>query len=568
MSNPLVAAPVSSTTAVSGVPLLEDAQDVKSSIESGDWASAALGVAGTAMDALEVISDPFGAIISAGVGWLMEHVGPLKQALDALAGNPDKITSYSQTWQNVSQELSSVGQELLDQVKADLQSWQGDAADAYRQRAEDVSTLVAAAGEASGGAANGVQTAGEVVAAVRSLVRDTIAEVVAHLVSWALQVVFTCGIGLAWVVPQVAAKVATTATKISGLVQKLVKALKTLGTLLRKAHGVFDEVGAALKKIKAGKAGKADAPHIDKPPKTPGGQRPRSGPGDSPGSGHGDDSTTSSRSLDDDLRNPEQEWKDKYDGDGRTHTSPGAPGQNPHGGGTISQHTHDHVNLGNLKPARPNPNPRRARPATFSGGHVATGDLPPGTAPTATLGNGINGGTPVFGPPKQNGVYNIHAPQTLDGSGNPVTKLTGAGRPGQSTMFPPGTHTGLTQNVAGQAWNGGHPSGGFTPTGNQTTAHGHPGSYTWQGQGQIPYTPIYDKPGGVPGPDHGAPPPAGENPYAGQRIDVNGFANPQYQPGDPIPSAGAQPGYFDPHDPTQNPAPDKLDVNPATYFPQ
>ena len=65
MGNPLVAQPVSSTTAVSGVWVLEDAQGLKSSIESGDWASAVLGAAGTAMDALAFVEDPFGSILSA-----------------------------------------------------------------------------------------------------------------------------------------------------------------------------------------------------------------------------------------------------------------------------------------------------------------------------------------------------------------------------------------------------------------------------------------------------------------------------------------------------------------------
>ena len=56
--------------------------------------------------------DPFGAILAAGVGWLIEHVGPLKEALNALTGNADEIAAQSETWKNVATELGSVGQDL------------------------------------------------------------------------------------------------------------------------------------------------------------------------------------------------------------------------------------------------------------------------------------------------------------------------------------------------------------------------------------------------------------------------------------------------------------------------
>ncbi|MGW5747702.1 hypothetical protein, partial [Amycolatopsis sp. NPDC003861] len=66
MGNPLVAETKDSTKAYSGISLLETANDLKSAIESGDWASVALGAVGTALDALSMAMDPFGAILAAG----------------------------------------------------------------------------------------------------------------------------------------------------------------------------------------------------------------------------------------------------------------------------------------------------------------------------------------------------------------------------------------------------------------------------------------------------------------------------------------------------------------------
>ncbi|WP_337821791.1 RHS repeat-associated core domain-containing protein [Amycolatopsis sp. A1MSW2902] len=284
MSNPLVA-PVKETSAVAGVPLLEDATGLKEAIESKNWAAVAIGAVGTAIDVLTAVMDPFGAIFAAGVGWLMEHVGPLKEALDALTGNADQISSQAQTWTNVAKELEGVSAELGELVKKDLESWQGDAADSYRKRAEDTSALIASAQKGSEGAASGVKTAGEVVAAVRSLVRDTIADLVGHLISWALQVLLTAGIGMAWVGPQVAAAAAKTASRITQITTKLVKALKALIPLLKKAGTLFEDAGKALKGLKGGKNAPAPKPK-DINVKSEGGGT-RSHPG-------GDDSTHTS----------------------------------------------------------------------------------------------------------------------------------------------------------------------------------------------------------------------------------------------------------------------------------
>ncbi|MCR6490265.1 DUF6531 domain-containing protein [Amycolatopsis sp. OK19-0408] len=302
MANPLVAETKDSTKAYSGVSLLESANDLKSAIESGDWASVALGAVGTALDALSMAMDPFGAILAAGVGWLMEHVGPLKEALNALTGNPDEISAQSETWKNVATELGSVGEDLLGMVKADTASWTGNAADTYRQRAQDTVTLLETAQKGCEGASSGVKTAGEVVAAVRALVRDIIAELVGHLISWALQVLFTLGIGMTWVVPQVVTAVAKTASKIADLTKRLVKALQALIPLLKRAGDLFSDAAKALRKIKPGKG--APAPKhadINGSPKGLDGPKGKGGPDapppktDPPPAGKGpDDSTHSS----------------------------------------------------------------------------------------------------------------------------------------------------------------------------------------------------------------------------------------------------------------------------------
>ncbi|WP_249124069.1 RHS repeat-associated core domain-containing protein [Saccharopolyspora erythraea] len=309
MTNPLVAERKDSTQGFSGVPILESVDETRKAIESGDWAAGVLGAVGTGLDALGMALDPFGAILAAGVGWLMEHVGPVSDALDSLTGDPDEIKAHSETWKNIGAELAAIAADMTDLVDKDTAGWTGQAGDAYRARSADTGKLITAAQSAAEGASSGIATAGEVVGAVRTLVRDIIAELVGHLVSWALQVVATLGIGLTWVVPQVVAEVAKVAAKIADITMKLVKAMKSLMPMLKKLGGSFDEAADALKKIKndsstapppkpgEGTRGPApNGPDSAGPGPNPSGPGPNSGgPGPSSTSSNsaGPDSTTS-----------------------------------------------------------------------------------------------------------------------------------------------------------------------------------------------------------------------------------------------------------------------------------
>ncbi|ASO22169.1 Putative deoxyribonuclease RhsC [Actinoalloteichus hoggarensis] len=251
---------VDSTTPTSGLSLVESVNSTSTAIQNGDWLEAGLGTADLVMTAL----DPFAAIISNGVGWLLEHVGPLSDALDSLAGNPDEIRSHAETWTNVAGEVNSVSTELGNLIKSDITTWTGAAADAYRERAADTANLILAAGNAAQGAADGIQLAGEVVTAVRDAVRDIIADVVGSMVSWALQVLFTLGIGLIWVVPKVVAKVAQTAAKIAQLITKLTSSMSRLTPLLKKLGDDFASAGNGLKAIKT--SDNHHARSLDAPP--------------------------------------------------------------------------------------------------------------------------------------------------------------------------------------------------------------------------------------------------------------------------------------------------------------
>src|ERR1700716_1132421 len=119
------------------------------------------------------------------------------------------------------------------------------------------------------------------------------------MISWALQVVFTLGIGLVWVVPQVIAAVAKTAAKIADITGRLVKALKALIPLLKKAGDLFSHAAKALKNIKPGKGAPnpklSDLPSGPKGTGTPHGGNGSGGSAPPPGGGRGRPAATAPR---------------------------------------------------------------------------------------------------------------------------------------------------------------------------------------------------------------------------------------------------------------------------------
>jgi hypothetical protein len=246
--NPLVAPRRDTTGGWDGVWLAQDIGDIIDGVRSGDWVATSIGGFAASMDALAFVTDPLGSLVSWGVAWLMEHVKPLREALDWLAGDPGQIAGYAQTWHNVAGAVRQTAVDLATSVERDLAGWSGTAADAYRLRvARHRDTL-----DALGGAADGVgvvvEAAGLVVALVRQLVRDLIAEFVSILAvrlwEWIAEEAGTLGIGTPWVVAQVSALVAK-------WVGKITKLLHALTSSLRRLAGRVDSIEKLIESLKS-----------------------------------------------------------------------------------------------------------------------------------------------------------------------------------------------------------------------------------------------------------------------------------------------------------------------------
>ncbi|MEV0086013.1 RHS repeat-associated core domain-containing protein [Saccharopolyspora sp. NPDC050642] len=262
--NPLVAQRQDSTTAVSGIGILESVGDLQSGIESGSWSEIALGAAGTGLEALSMVMDPVGTLVSYAVSWLMEHVKPLSDALDWLAGDPDQISAYAQTWGNVAKSVEQVAADFTNEVNNITGTWTGEAADAYKNATTKQAEQIKAAGGAANTISTVVEIVGVLVGIVRELVRDLVAECVAALITriprWIAEIGGTLGIGTPAVVAEAAGMIAKWVSKISDVITKLTRSLNKLQPLLKKLDEIWEGIKDALKGLR-----KVDGPASTKP---------------------------------------------------------------------------------------------------------------------------------------------------------------------------------------------------------------------------------------------------------------------------------------------------------------
>ncbi|WP_370948133.1 RHS repeat-associated core domain-containing protein [Amycolatopsis sp. cg5] len=244
--NPLVAQAQSQTTGVTGIGILESANDLASGVKDGSWVEGGLGAVGVGLEALSLVIDPIGTLAQYGVSWLIEHVKPLKDCLDWLAGNPPVIQSFSDTWANVAKEVQAIAGDLTNESQTGTAGWVGAAGEAYRGEVAEQVDAVAGAASLCDGISTGVMVMGQVVAAVRETVRDLIAALVGKLITWALEEACTLGFATPLVAAQATAAITSTISKVSQVIRKLVKTISNVGPKVRK---IVDKLGEIIEKL-------------------------------------------------------------------------------------------------------------------------------------------------------------------------------------------------------------------------------------------------------------------------------------------------------------------------------
>jgi hypothetical protein len=224
--------PVQPGAGVAGAGIVESYAGLAMAIDSGSWIDASVAGLGVALETVGAVVDPIGTLASAGVGWLIEHVQPLQDALDMLAGDPEGVEANAMTWDNIANEWFALSEELSAFVDADVESWDGAASDAYRDKGDANADVLGCVGGMALSLATATRGAGQIVTMVREFVREFVAECIGSLIAWAAEVAFTVGIGAAWVIPKAVMKITEWVGKIFGWITGLIDSISALRDLL------------------------------------------------------------------------------------------------------------------------------------------------------------------------------------------------------------------------------------------------------------------------------------------------------------------------------------------------
>ncbi len=254
-ANPLVVAPENEDAQpldnFEGAGFVSSWADLHSAVSADnvDPVQVAYTAAGAGLDTLGAIEDPFDSLLSAGIGWAIEHVWFLHEPLDALAGDPTQITAQAQTWHKVGRELASVAQDHRA-AAAGLSAWEGMAGDGYRGAVDRFSGALDQAGRDATQLADLILTTGAQVGTVRALIRDAIAEffgnVIKYLVPAAIGAFVSMGGTLAAATVRVVVMAVDLANSISRTIRKLLDAMTLAGGMTAQISGAIQQTADAV----------------------------------------------------------------------------------------------------------------------------------------------------------------------------------------------------------------------------------------------------------------------------------------------------------------------------------
>ncbi|MEP7765774.1 hypothetical protein [Sanguibacter sp. 25GB23B1] len=246
--------PDSPTTSITaGVRVLDFGKSAVDAAVAGDWLGASLSGLGAAAEGVAMIIDPIGELLASGAAFLMEHVHPLPEMLDSIAGDPAQIQVFAGTWYNVAARLNDVADGYTTAQRGTAQDWTGDTATQYQCFADNFAEMMRSVASICDGTGRALAIASGVVAAVRAIVRDLIADLVAKLIKWVAEIALTVGIGASWVVPQACAAVTKWVSRVSVWLSDLTTAMAklsdlttTIGTSVKATNKAQSEVVSVM----------------------------------------------------------------------------------------------------------------------------------------------------------------------------------------------------------------------------------------------------------------------------------------------------------------------------------
>ncbi|ROS39582.1 hypothetical protein EDD35_1888 [Amycolatopsis thermoflava] len=266
-----------------GAGFFDAAVSLNEAVKENDKVAIGIGSAGLALETLGLALDPIGSLLTAGIGWLIEHISVLRWPLDIMWGDPEGIAAAEEAVKAEKEKLEQWAQDHQTKLATLMESWSGEGADQFRKSMEAVTDQLNAIGGYLENAGKSMKVAGGLVGAFRGIARDLIAMLLATIIKGALIAAalapVTFGASIAIFIGTTIGMVATALGKIGAKIAELTRKLVDLGASLSKLGKAGDDLaGAKPPSVKPGSSGPPPAnsgapvssgPKLNDPPPAP-----------------------------------------------------------------------------------------------------------------------------------------------------------------------------------------------------------------------------------------------------------------------------------------------------------
>ncbi|POM26820.1 hypothetical protein BTM25_12280 [Actinomadura rubteroloni] len=214
----------------------------------GDFGSVAGDIADLGMTGLAIWADPLNALISAGLGFLIDWCEPLKSAITWVTGNAGAIEDYRKNWKEIQDKLVSMSNDLQTSLSGNLGSWKGTAGDAARKRLGEFQEGVQRTIGEVGDVMSTLALSGGLMDAALDVVKGILSEFVEWLIlTWlAAQAaaVPTLGASEAAAAGATAGEAAIATSRAMSVIQKVTRIFKKLMEIMAKVRASVAKIGA------------------------------------------------------------------------------------------------------------------------------------------------------------------------------------------------------------------------------------------------------------------------------------------------------------------------------------
>lgn len=193
-----------------------------------------------------LMGDPLEALIEAGLGFLLDFVAPLKEALDLVTGDPEGLTSKAEDWAALAASLRELGPQVGSDATTTQGSWAGAAGDAFRAKIANFERGVSSVAGQADHVADVLRVSATLMDGAQGIIKAIIASWVEYAIlteaAAAASAVFTFGASEAAGQAAVAGEAAIACGRGAEAVGQVSSMLERVAAMVRQVEGEFGQL--------------------------------------------------------------------------------------------------------------------------------------------------------------------------------------------------------------------------------------------------------------------------------------------------------------------------------------